>query len=50
MYAVAADQNVMGAAPAMPAVGSDFWNLGYGKALCDLWWSEVKCREHGGRR
>jgi hypothetical protein len=37
MYAVAADQNVVGAAPAMPAVGSDFWNLGNGKApTCDI--------------
>jgi hypothetical protein len=37
MYAVAADKNVGGAAPAMPAVGSDFWNLGNGQApTCDI--------------
>jgi hypothetical protein len=37
MYAVAADQGVTGTAPAMAAVGSDFWNLGTGTApTCDI--------------
>lgn len=37
MYAVASDTGVTGTAPAMAAVGSDFWNLGSGTApTCNL--------------
>jgi hypothetical protein len=37
MYAVASDVGVSGTAPAMAAIGSDFWNLGSGTApTCNL--------------